>query len=516
MNDMTNKLTTALIGVAICIAATLTGCYQDKGNYDYLDNIGEPVIESIPGVTDRNNTLFCLENELIKLQPVMRFAEGTSEGDYSYEWKRYNKTPEGTYGNYKQPEVIGTSLNLEYKIAETPTEYWAVFTVSNKKTGATTSHLFQFIISPLNGLIVLDEDASGKGEIGFIRDEDIVVGGDGRIVKNHFSAVNGGKKIEKGRLLGNGVNSKRMNMYIFADDDGYVLDPGTYKLQEATYLSLFNQTVGTPTTKAPQAYHYTDANGGFEVIVNDGKIYYVAYMMVWGAAVFNSTTLTGDDYNVAPVLAGVTNAGNSPGTRAVFFDLLKNRFMNIRLWGALIVPNSTSELFNPGKIDPSFEFVTLDEGKDGSTCAIFNKKGENGQLSPYLFRVDFKSAEPVPLECSDISALTGIRDANVYAFGTRGDFMFYATDSDLYCYRFGRESETHVFSVSGGEKISGLKVYVNKDDAQYNGKILFVTTNGGGSGKVYKFKFNEMTGAITEQGTVYSGFNHIIDLMYKK
>lgn len=117
---MTNKLTTALIGVAICIATTLTGCYQDKGNYDYLDNIGEPVIESIPGVTDRNNTLFCLENELVKLQPVMRFAEGTSEGDYSYEWKRYNKTPEGTYGDYKQPEVIGTSLNLEYKIAEPP------------------------------------------------------------------------------------------------------------------------------------------------------------------------------------------------------------------------------------------------------------------------------------------------------------------------------------------------------------------------------------------------------------
>ncbi len=493
-------------------------CYKDKGNYDYRENIGEAVIESIPGVTDNENSFVCLENELVKLNPVIKFAEGTEVGDYEFEWKRYYKTPKGGYGHFVQPEVISTSMNLEYRIQETPENYWAVFKVTNKQTRAVSELKFSFVISPLNGWMVLDEDGNGNGDISFIQDGDIVPGGKGDVIRNHFSSANEGRKIKKGRFIANGIHTKRKNLYVFSEEGGYVVDPGTYKLKpDATYISLFNQTVGTPAVSAPEAYHYSPENGGFETIVNDGKIYYVAYMMVWGSAVFDAAKNAAglDSYRAAPILAPLTNSGNNPGTRAVFFDTEGHRFLIIKLWGELSVPNSTSDIFNPGKIDPEFQFVFLGEGKDGSTNAIFHKQLAGGGILPYLFRADFKSKEPVSIECRDISRLEDIKEAKTYAFGTRGDMMFYATDTKVYCYRYGRDRSVSVMSVGGGEKIMQMKIYVNEKDKNNNGKILFIATNNGNSGKVYKLKFNEMNGSVQGVPKEYSGFNGIRDMYYK-
>lgn len=496
----------------------LSSCCKDEGNYTYKDNVGVATLVSIPGVTDMENSFVCLENELVKLNPVIQFAEGTTANDYEFEWKRYYKIPQGEYGHYEQPEVIGTSMNLEYQIQETPQNYWAVFKITNKKTAAVTELKFSFEISPLMGWAVLDEDAGGAGDMNFIRDADIVNGGNGAVVRNHFSSVNGGTKIQKGKFFANCLNTGRKNWYVFSEDGGYVMDPGTYKLKEgSTYLSLFNQTVGAPSVLAPEAYCYSIENGGFEAVVNDGAIYYVAYIMAWGGAVFDVAKPGVDvaPYHVAPMLATITNAGNTPGVRAVFFDLTGHRFLIAKLWGDLSIPNSASEIFNPGKIDPEFKFVFLGEGKDGSTSAIFHKQAAGGAIVPYLFRADFKLLEPVPLECTDISGLDDIKDAKTYAFGTRGDFMFYATETQVYCYRYGRMVSTPVLNVGGGEKIVQMKMYVNANDKNNNGKILFIATNNGTSGKVYKLKFNEMNGVVSGAPVEYSGFNTIKDMYYK-
>lgn len=497
----------------------LGGCSEDKGNYDYKENIGEVLIKAIPGVTDQNNSFICLENETVRLNPELVFAEGTKAEDYEFEWSRYYKVPQGAYGHYVQPEIIGTAMNLEYKIQETPQDYWAVFKAKNKQTGATTELKFSFVISPLTGWAVLDEDATGSGDMHFIRDADIVVGGNGSVVRNHFSQSNGGVKIQKGKFFAYCPNSSRNNWYVFSEGGGYVMNSGTYKLVNgSSYVGLFNPTVGTPEVLAPEAYCYSAENGGFETIVNNGKVYYVAYMMAWGGAVFDVTVPDEgvEPYHVAPVLASVTNAGNSPGVRSVFFDLTGNRFMVVKMWGNLSVPQSVSEIFNPGKIDSDYKFVFLGEGKDGSTNAIFNRELPGGSKVPYLFRADFKSQEPVPLECKDLSGLDDIKAAKTFAFGTRGDFMFYASETQVRCYRYGKTNTTDVLTVGAGEKIIQMKVYVNSKDAVNNGKILFVATNGGATGKVYKIKFNEMNGIVSATPTEYTGFGNIKDMYYKE
>ena len=147
----------------------LASCFDDKGNYEY-DVIGEAVIKSIPGVTDQNNKLVCLENEKISLTPELEFLAGTTAADYEFIWYRYPQDPQGTSFHYEQGDTLAMTQNLEYQVVNTPRDYWLVYKVRNKKTGALTEQKFEFIIYSVNGWIVLDEDASVNGDLQIILD----------------------------------------------------------------------------------------------------------------------------------------------------------------------------------------------------------------------------------------------------------------------------------------------------------------------------------------------------------
>lgn len=108
-----------------------------------------------------------------------------------------------------------------------------------------------------------------------------------------------------------------------------------------------------------------------------------------------------------------------------------------------------------------------------------------------------------------------VKKATYYAFGTRGDFMFYATDSKVYTWRYGKETATDFLSVGSGEKIVNMKLYINPKDNSMNGKLLFVATQKGNEGKVYKILFNEMSGMPITIPQEYSGLGIIKDMYYK-
>lgn len=93
--------------------------------------------------------------------------------------------------------------------------------------------------------------------------------------------------------------------------------------------------------------------------------------------------------------------------------------------------------------------------------------------------------------------------------------MFYATDSKIYSWRFGGETASEFFSVGSGEKIVQMKLYSNSSDKVLNGKVLFVATQKGNEGKVYKVIFNEMSGLSSGKSQEYTGFGIIKDMYYK-
>ena len=171
----------------LLVMGSLFSCYDDKGNYDYKE-IEEAVIKSIPGVTDNGNKFVCLEHEQIKLTPELEFKAGSTADDYEFIWFRFPKNPQGTSGHYEQADTLAMTQNLDYKVVDSPRDYWLVYKVIHKETKALNEQKFEFIISAVNGWMVLDEDGAGNGDVQIIRDKDIVNGGDGRIVKNYLSS----------------------------------------------------------------------------------------------------------------------------------------------------------------------------------------------------------------------------------------------------------------------------------------------------------------------------------------
>ena len=485
-----------------------SSCFEDKGNYDYQE-IGEAVIKAIPGVTDNNNRFVCLENEEIKLEPVLEFKDGTTADDYEFIWFRIPQDPQGTSYHYEQADTLAMTQNLDYKVTDSPRDYYLVYKVRNKLTGALSELKFEFIISAVNGWVVLDEDANGDGDIQVIRDEDIVEGGDGRVVKDYFSLNNEGKKMRNTRFMALCTNLS--NFYVYSDEGAYILDASTYKEREETsYADLFSSTE-TLDAISPEAEYLDPLGGNTEILVNNQKIYTVSYRMM-GSSQFTAGGGV-DDYLAAPVVAPIR--ASTKDNCGVCFDLKSNRFITIGTWGELVAPVSAGGAFNTGAIDPTFKYEYMNEGKDGETCLIMTKDGESG-IEPWLFRANFVTSTPVALDMVNLSALEDIQQAQCYAFGIRGDVMFYATDNTVYTYRYGNESASRFLTVGAGEEIVQMKIYVNSDDSALNGKVLFIATQQGNEGKVYKALFNEMSGIMQDEVQEYTGFGIIKDMYYKK
>ncbi len=486
------------------LMSNLSSCFNDKGNYDYIE-IQEAVIKAIPGVTDNGNRLVCLENEQIKLKPELEFKAGSTAEDYEFIWFRFPKKPQGTSGHYEQADTLAMTQNLDYKIVNSPRDYWVVYKVIHKKTHALSEQKFEFIISAVNGWIVLDEDGNGHGDLQIIRDKDIVSGGDGRVINNYYSQNNGGNKIHNGRFIA--YCNYLTNMYIYSEQGAYILDASTYiERPDKSYADLFSSVVSLDVIN-PQAEYYDRSGGNTEVLVNDYKIYKVSYRMM-GQTQFTEATGVGE-YKAAPSIAPIRVAGSS--NCAVLFDMLNNRFLTIGTWGNLAAPASASGVFNIGAVNPEWEYIYLGEGKDGETCLVM--KDDTGIR--YLLRANLVSKEPVAVACVNLEKLPDIKESAYYAFGIRGEFMFYATHSKVYTWRFGKETASDFLSVADGEEIVGMKLYNNPDDNSMNGKILFIATRKEGKGKIYKVLFNEMNGMPLAAPKVYSGFGIIKDMFYK-
>lgn len=479
---------------------SLFSCYEDKGNYDYKE-IGEALVSTIPGVTDKNNRLVCLENERVRLNPELIFKDGTTAADYEFQWIRFPQIPLVS-GVYEKPDTISQSLNLDYLVTDTPRAYYCVFRSKNIHTDVINEYRFEFIISAVAGWLVLSEDAAGKGDLHIIRDEKLVTGGDGSIIPNFFSKNNEGMYISNGKFLGECFYAGYPRLYVYMHDNAYILDRATYKIMaSASYEKLFTSL----DVAAPQQYHYS-ATSITQMIINNGD-FYSWWHRGMGTSSFAKRTLS-FEYKLAPAMAPISISGYNS---AALFDVKNNRFIVVDSRGTLTAP-VTEGAFNAGNIPAEMKFHTMGEGKDGETCAIFREEGSD---DPYLYRANFVEEEPAAIGVTNLKDLEGIRGATHYTFGTRGDFMFYASGSTVYKWRFGKSTAETFLNVGAGEEIVSMKVYVDTDNLDNNGKILFVATNKGGEGKVYRVVFSEISGIASGAPVVYTGFGKILDMINK-
>ncbi|KAA6337898.1 hypothetical protein EZS27_014049 [termite gut metagenome] len=528
---MRNKFVFLTIIQLLAFLAFVSSCYEDKGNYEYAE-IEEAEID-IPEITQSEATISYSRFETVRLDPVITNNGKESADEYDYEWSVYPQSPsyDSSLGGYPPAKVIGNDFQLNYTLEEVPGDYYVVLKATNKTTRSVSSFRFPLVIGTVNGWLVLEEDADGKGDISAIRDPEIVPGlTESRtgIIKNIFSQNNDGAKFTGAKFVyWRHVNTTYTNVFVYTSDDSYRLNAGTYLLSSANYQAFFNASLA-PSVYQPQAIFYESPySGQNEILINNGNVYSIRWNMMGQRDVFSApVALSGVTLTVQPFIAGIPRATTPTNSTAVLYDdvdfpegsfVVGDRFVTQQTsWNR---PSVTSGAFDPTNINPTadteLKLLYLGTGRDGTTSAIFRDAKAGNK--PWLYHGDFRDfAAPVAIGKYDISRLPEISAATHFVFGVRGDVLFYASGSNVYSHAFPEGATNNLLTVGSDETIAQLKLYSHSVNPDNTGRILFVATNSSSGGKVYKVKFNELTGTIVGTPVTFTGFNKIIDMTIKQ
>ena len=114
----------------IPLSVILASCYDDKGNYDYIN---------LPDITIKaKDTVNVTQLHTLEL-PADVSLNGGTETDYEFNWRIWSNN----IGGVDQQKVIGNTQNLVYKVTDAPGIYTLVLTVRNKITNVS-GHIRQY------------------------------------------------------------------------------------------------------------------------------------------------------------------------------------------------------------------------------------------------------------------------------------------------------------------------------------------------------------------------------------
>lgn len=122
------------LNLLLMLLLLMTGCYEDKGNYDYTP--GE--IVAISGIEESYTRLLFQEN--LKITPTITASDPNADLEYS--WSYYDATLLPL-----QEHKITDTKDLDFKIPERAAKHVLIFRVTNKKTGYMQSAVADFYVN---------------------------------------------------------------------------------------------------------------------------------------------------------------------------------------------------------------------------------------------------------------------------------------------------------------------------------------------------------------------------------
>lgn len=504
--------------IPLVLVFLLAACFDDKGNYDYTD-LKDAVID-IPEVTANNGKISRDGYTELTLTPDIKFNMGAKAEEFDFEWSIFPQSPKTDENDkYEPKKVIGKEPNLFWTIDVAPGDYYLVLRVTHKATNAVTDYKFEFAINTVTGLVVYDEK-NGEGDLHVIRDGEIVPDLSEEqtgVVYNCFSVSNGGEKLSGCKFLSWRNMADRYDHIFVWKEDGFVkLEAKTYEVVSKDYSTMFYTQ---PSVYAPMFHYYDNpAYGRMEFLMNNNELYIIQWNMLGQTEKFATpVSVFGMATKFSPFIAPIPASGGNTN-RAVLYDPSGNGGFRTIANNKTSVsrPSVSGGVYNPLNMNESgslkLNLIAMGQGRDGTTCAVFRNEKDNNR--PWLYTADFRLAEsPLVLAKYDLGSLENIDKAKLFAFGNRGDVMFYAAENQVYAWTFGGTPKA-ILPAGSGEVVA-MKLYTHSSNEEYTGRILFVATYDGNEGKVYKITFNELNGAIMNTQE-FTGFGKIVDMIIKE
>lgn len=492
---------------------TLLSCYEDKGNYDYVD---VNVVSINIGVEDSTF------NVISKVDTVRIYPDLSATMDANV-----NNDPE----RYSFKWSIGdeyTSKNLVYPVDLAAGTHRFTLTVTDNATKLVSKATWIVIVTDLyqKGYMILTENENKEAQLDMIS-----VFGDTVVLKNISN--NSEMPIIK--------NPRRLfsNSALNNDEIHIISDGETYKIHRTKFD--YNPLTGNLKDNFIDPGLYTNFN--VTDIVDGTKRNGTRFTIVDGDAFKASTygTILFDfpinrypgkykTYKIADKLSinyKMAEDYSAPTDKLiVMYNTDENRFTFLNK-NATTVDSLKDSKTDIDKFSwkTGLTFVTSVHSYFGSGDNFTILKDNAGGYFIYQYTIkgtSFQSTSPTKVGKYDISDAPGIANAKFFCFSANQPFFFYGSGSKVYGYDLFKNNPTSEMDMGG-------EITCLYDNPKYEGgkDFIYIASYGGtpNSGKLVKKHIINDPNVIGLEDLVdtkgnsykfeYTGLNKIIDLIYK-
>ncbi|MBK5721970.1 hypothetical protein JGH11_13905 [Dysgonomonas sp. Marseille-P4677] len=503
----------------LCIALSMLcclSCYEDKGNYDYVD-INKVEIE---GLEDKYTIGM---EEAITIKPIHKSSIAGNEDHYKYEWICISLQIGTTiYRNY----VVSTDKYLENKWLKLPGgSYTFYYKVTDTKTGIEWFSK-NFTIEVLNeitkGFVILS-DVDNKTRVDYISNFNDNL----NLKLDVLSKVNS-KYPDFGQPISVACyadpNSPKMNattedgqyaVCILTTTGAYRLHPGNF-----TYDPLYNLSynyIGS----APSDFIAMRIYDGTFLVDNSNNLYYYYRVgnLFWTMGIYTNVTVDNKFIKIGPEVASFGLSG------AVMYDV-----------------DTKSFVCHKNRLKYSGYYSSSDETEFDGLLFKFNNTGKDVM---YLFGRSTTAytlmKDPVSNEVflGAFNYTTGVQsfyiklnlpdllNAKEYAMGhyaansTIDQFLYYRTDNKIYMYNMSDGDNKLVYTAPSGNIITSMKFNKNGTWKNYLNVATYDPSKPKDScGKFEILEVTPLYGDLTlaeynGEKMVWSGFGKIVDIEWK-
>lgn len=528
-----------IICIVSFIGAALlqTGCYDDKGDYDYHDVNTMDIV--IPETKVRMPKEEAVE---VSIMPQISQTLEQNEENLVFQWKRLN--PDATLGSDRLADYTNYSVGKECKITVEPNEsnnIGLMLAVSDKRNGTMWYKQGQVtIIKPFNPCWFVLQEKENKGVLGAIEgtSEGYYVYSDVFQSETGTTFPLDGKPLAMTARREYGGDRASISMMppffglkivpiltLVTDKDAALFTPSTLEMMYQSDKILFEPIQQGKAIKI-DAYKM-DKNG--ELFVNDGKSYF-AYMD--GFCIPYSIQNEDGDY---PSIS----AYGSYGTGLVFFDSSTHSFLNGRALSGYgdyyTVSYSISKsvrsgfytwkdqhpivaytinpddeegsAFNPNSIDPFLQVRAIVTGGNGGNYAYAVTSSQNGKdLTVFKFSADWENEDPTCAGLYTVSLPSEIdvetaKFAASYAY--TADLLFVVSGNKLYRIDLNRSlvTELYQYETDPSAQITCLK-FKDAENEEELGMSLGLGINTAAKGVVVELQLTVAGDVAREENSI--------------
>lgn len=518
------RLFNILSVLALLGCASLTSCYDDKGNYDYHE-LSEVRIDTADlGIQE---AYVISRYDKLEIEPNVyyngKLANHDANMPLDYVWTIYSAYSGANVD--KTVDTIGHQAKLDAEITRTASSYYILLTVTNREDG--TEQYFkvkcQVEESITAGWMLLYEpsDNPGKSDIGLVVNPLVKK----NIIQNKefwnlYSSSNGGQPMDGNpiRIMRPAVDLAKGSdpVFIQTDKDFCGLNNDTFE----RILNLNQMFYETPSTLGLSYYGVKSVAGGGEIIINDNKLYTSSFSGLSRNDFFGQAK-TGDYGSLAPYASEVKNMAFD----AVVYDNTNGNFLGVNRAGISLVPFASQDATCPVDVNNvGMKYVMSDWGRNYQEYYIMDKD-DNRYLVTANFSTANSATNNIGTGLYNITNSPNVKEMTSIAAPFMGEFLLYSAANSVYCLRYASSTEAVPLwtAPDADEEVTCVRLQ------KYYFRTIFLAimpnantvmhvatwnkrTN---EGKLYEFTVNPASGVIMGDPLVYNVPGKVKDMAWK-